>query len=94
LAFTARKAGTYFVGVTGYRNSAYNPVTGRNTVSGSTGTYELALSFGQSPSTNVVHMLGIRDAAPQQADLSAVAFAAFAREADQAPAGRPAGRRR
>lgn len=94
LSFTARTAGTYFVGITGYRNSTYNAVTGRNAMSGSTGAYEVVLSFGQTPSSNAVRMLGMRDAAPQQAGLSSAAFAAFAGAADTTPAARPAARRR
>jgi len=42
--FSALGAGTYYVGVSGDPNSAYDPLTGSGTVAGSTGAYVLAVA--------------------------------------------------
>jgi len=84
LVFTARKTGNYFVGVTGYLNSSYNPATGRNASPGSTGTYEIALLFGQSSNTIGINVLGFRNPVAERSSLNA-AFASFASEQDQSP---------
>lgn len=67
LVFTARTAGVYYVGVSGYGNSAYNPRTagsGRRT--GSTGVYQLAMWLAPSEARpgsrdQVIRMLGFAD---------------------------------
>lgn len=41
--YTFRTGGTYFVAVSGYGNSSYNPVTGVGDTNGSTGGYSLTL---------------------------------------------------
>lgn len=105
LAFAASATGTYYVGVSGYRNSTYNPVTGLNTAVGSTGAYEVAFAFGTLSRSNAVRPLGMRDEtlpspAPTRAlgvdhlRLAPGAFAAFALQAQDASAGRQAMRRR
>lgn len=98
LAFVAPAAGTYYVGVSGFRNSAYNPVTGLNAAAGSTGAYEVAFTFGATSRANAVRMLGMRDAAATPAaapvDRSWFAPAAFAVETEAGSAGHRATRRR
>lgn len=49
LAYTATVSGTYYVGVSGYGNSFYAPVTGGGTVAGSTGTYLVAFTRTVAP---------------------------------------------
>jgi hypothetical protein len=44
LEYTFSTAGTYYLGVSGYPNSAYNAVTGDGDVSGNTGDYTLILN--------------------------------------------------
>lgn len=45
LEYTATAAGTFYVGVSGYGNAAYNPATAGSGTSGSTGNYRLNLTF-------------------------------------------------
>ncbi len=45
LQYTFATAGTYYVGVSGYDNGAYNPRTGARQVAGETGTYRLQLTL-------------------------------------------------
>jgi subtilisin family serine protease len=45
LEYTATAAGTFYVGVSGFGNSAYNPATAGSGTSGSTGNYRLNLTF-------------------------------------------------
>jgi subtilisin family serine protease len=49
LAFVAPAAGTYFVGLTGYGNSQYQPSSGGSGRAGSTGGYRLDLTFAEVP---------------------------------------------
>ncbi|MFM1902830.1 MAG: hypothetical protein RLZZ440_730, partial [Planctomycetota bacterium] len=49
LAYTAAVSGTYFLGVSGYGNSIYSPLSGGNTRTGSTGEYTLALTRATPP---------------------------------------------
>ena len=44
LDFTFVSGGTFFLGVSGFGNSAYNAVSGANDVSGSTGSYTLVIT--------------------------------------------------
>ena len=88
LSFNATAAGTYFVGFSGYGNSAYNPVKGGLTRSGSTGGYEAAMTFGSTLSARSiegVRTLGIADPAP--ARQPAAAFAAYAADLQAAGQG-------
>ena len=49
LSFLATAAGTYYVGVSGYGNTSYSPVTGSGTAAGSTGPYTVRLSRASPP---------------------------------------------
>ena len=64
-----QKAGVFYVGVSGYRNSRYDARTGRGARDGSIGDYQLALTFGEVPArrraADVIRMLGFADAASQ-----------------------------
>ena len=101
LTFVAPAAGTYHVGVSGFRNSTYDPTTGRNTAAGSVGAYEVAFTFSPAPAVNGVRMLGVRDGALPPAAAPAdrtwfasAAFASLAMQTEAASAAQPAGRRR
>jgi hypothetical protein len=75
-----QRAGVFYVGVSGYRNSRYDARTSRGARDGSTGDYQLALSFGEVPArrrtADVIRMLGFADAAPQPQEPPAL-FAAL-----------------
>lgn len=43
LTYTAATPGVYYIGVTGFNNSTYNPVTGAGVVAGATGNYLLSV---------------------------------------------------
>jgi subtilisin family serine protease len=76
LAFTARTAGTYYVGVSGYGNSVYNPSRAGSGRAGSTGVYQVSFSFGAVPSRGrSVRTAGFRDSAAVAARHAA--FAAY-----------------
>ena len=64
-----QKTGYFHIGVSGYGNSRYDPQAARATRVGSTGRYELALSFGALPAgrrtADAIRMLGFADPAPQ-----------------------------
>ena len=49
LTFVASATGTYYVGVSGYGNSAYAPLTGAGAVAGSTGAYEVTMARRTAP---------------------------------------------
>ena len=75
ITFTATTAGTYYVGVSGAGNTAYNPRRGGSGRAGSTGRYEISLRFDAVPVTRRaggLHTLGSPDAAAVMGD----AFAA------------------
>ena len=44
LEYTFASAGTYYLGVSGFRNASYNPLTGVGDAAGSTGAYTLTLN--------------------------------------------------
>jgi len=101
LTFVAPTAGTYYVGVSGFRNSAYNPVTGRAVMLGSAGAYQAAFLLGKVPGDNSVRMLGMHDESfrptPMPTDrswLASAASAAFAAQTEAMWAGRQSTRRR
>jgi hypothetical protein len=77
LAFTARTTGTYYVGISGYGNSAYNPSRAGSGRLGSTGVYQVSFGFGAIPSRGggSVRMAGFRDTAAVAARHDA--FAAY-----------------
>jgi subtilisin family serine protease len=66
-----RQTAFFYVGVSGYGNSRYNPKWARTARLGSTGSYELALSFGDLPArrriaeTQAIRMLGFADTEQQ-----------------------------
>ena len=64
-----QKAGVFYVGVSGFGNSQYDPRTGRGAREGSTGAYQLALTFGELPArrraADAIRMLGFADAEPR-----------------------------
>ena len=68
LVIRPQKAGVFFVGVSGFRNSTYDAKTGRAARDGSTGVYQLALTFGHVPArrraADAIRMLGFADAEP------------------------------
>ena len=49
LLFLAASTGTYYVGVSGYGNTSYSPVTGGGTTAGSTGPYEVTFRRSLPP---------------------------------------------
>ncbi|MBW3541030.1 MAG: pre-peptidase C-terminal domain-containing protein, partial [Planctomycetes bacterium] len=49
LEFTFATAGTYFVGVSGFENYGYDPLTAAGAVAGDTGNYRLQLNVGTPP---------------------------------------------
>lgn len=57
---------TYYIGVSGSGNSAYNPITGTGTTDGSTGTYVLALSAATEPAITLTAPGSIREPMPGQ----------------------------
>lgn len=61
LDFTATTSGTYYVGVSGYSNFSYNPFTPGSGTSGSTGSYNIAVSI--NPGFNSNYGYGLVDAA-------------------------------
>jgi subtilisin family serine protease len=82
LVIRPQKAGVFYVGVSGYRNSTYDARTGRGARDGSTGTYQLGLIFGEVPArrraADTIRMLGFADAGPSpQPQSSQSAFAAI-----------------
>lgn len=57
IEYTFTTAGTYYVGVSGYANSTYNPLTGDGDTAGSVGGYELIahdLGLENDPPTDIV----------------------------------------
>jgi len=79
LVYTARTAGTYYVGVSGYGNSGYNPSRAASGRNGSTGVYQIALGFSAMPASTVsnsIRMMGSRDSDSLQFARQA-AFATF-----------------
>jgi hypothetical protein len=64
LIYTARTSGTYYVGVSGYGNAAYNPNRANSGRNGSTGVYQISLEFAAMPtgtSVGSIRMMGFRD---------------------------------
>ena len=75
LSLTTRTASTFYVGISGYGNSAYKPTRAGSGRVGSTGEYEVGFTFGSLPqrvpakTTAGIRLMGIQDAAstPMQA---------------------------
>ena len=55
LEYTFFTSGTYYLGVSGFGNANYNPITGTGDTTGSTGSYTLVVSPGL---TGFIHRLG------------------------------------
>lgn len=82
VSFTARRSGTYYVGISGYGNHVYRTTLAGSGRSGSTGVYELQLTFGADPArrSTVISVMGTPDAADRRVAL----FAAYAAHQDAA----------
>ena len=71
LAIRPRTTAVFYVGISGYGNSRYNPRLDRSARVGSTGFYQLAFSFGELPEQRMLaeaatlRMLGFADAEPR-----------------------------
>jgi hypothetical protein len=82
LVIRPRRAAFFYIGVSGYGNTRYNPKMARTARAGSTGSYELALSFGDLPArrrlaeTAAIRLLGFADS-ETQARTRQNLFAAF-----------------
>jgi hypothetical protein len=66
LSVVARTGGTFYVGISGYGNSAYSATRSGSGRVGSTGAYELALGFGAVPQrsgarSTAMRMMGAAD---------------------------------
>jgi subtilisin family serine protease len=82
VSFTARRSGTYYVGISGYGNHLYRTTLAGSGRSGSTGFYDLQLMFGADPTrrSTVISVMGTPDAADRRVTL----FAAYAAHQDAA----------
>ena len=74
LRFRASTAGTYFVGISGYGNSGYNPRRARSGRAGSTGVYQVQFALTGATANAGVRIAGFRDTA---AAARASAFAIY-----------------
>jgi hypothetical protein len=71
ISFTAKNAGVYYVGVSGFGNASYNPVKAGSGRNGSTGGYEIAFSLQSASQTgSMVTIMGFADG-PSGEDRSA-----------------------
>lgn len=84
VVFRAKATAFYFIGVSGYGNSRYNASRVGTARAGSTGSYELMLQFGptptrtKSPATQVFKAFGAPDPIPPRANQLAGLFGALA----------------
>jgi hypothetical protein len=67
LSVVTRTAATYYVGISGYGNSAYTATRAGSGRAGSTGSYEMAFTFGavaqrRGAKAAAMHMMGTPDA--------------------------------
>jgi hypothetical protein len=67
LSVITRTAGTFYVGISGYGNSAYTATRAGSGRAGSTGVYEVAFSFGAvaqrtGAKAAAMRMMGVADA--------------------------------
>jgi type IV secretory pathway TrbL component len=74
LTFRASTAGTYFVGISGYGNSGYNPTRAGSGRAGSTGVYQVQFALTGATANVGVRIAGFRDTA---AAARASAFAIY-----------------
>lgn len=61
LTFRASTAGTYYVGISGYGNSGYNPTRAGSGRAGSTGVYQARFAFTGATAGAGVRIAGFRD---------------------------------
>ncbi len=65
LAYTFTAGGTYYIGVSGYPNSDYNPKTGGGVVAGGTGDYRLVLNLDHGDALATALGTGLTTASPR-----------------------------
>jgi subtilisin family serine protease len=94
LRFTPKTTGTYYVGVSGYRNSSYNAVSGAGRRAGSTGTYEIQFGIAPAAPTQAAAIAAQRsvDRLSRSVPKQAAAFAAFAAQTASASSPAPSNR--
>ena len=95
LSVRATVAGTYYVGVSGYGNSSYNPNRAASGNRGSTGSYQVNFSFSSlAAAAGVARVAGFRDtAATAASQATAAAFAMYGANWNAALPAAPAGQR-
>lgn len=80
LSFTAGRTDIYFIGVSGYGNAWYRPTWAPSGWAGSTGVYQVAFTFGQSPAGragDAVRILGTPDGRERRRPPRFTAFATY-----------------
>jgi len=94
LRFTPKTTGTYYVGVSGYRNSSYNAMSGAGRRAGSTGTYEIQFGIVEPAATRAASIAAQRsaDRLSRPVPKQAAAFAAFAAQTAMASSATPSSR--
>lgn len=86
ISFTARSAGTYYVGVSGFGNSSYDQGRAGSGRNGSVGGYEIAFTIqAASQIGSTVTVMGFADAAPSRRSLSLQAAFAAMTDRDRPP---------
>ena len=96
LSVRATIAGTYYVGVSGYGNSSYNPSRAASGNRGSTGSYQVNFAFSSlAGAAGVARVAGFRDARPSMTlpQANAAAFAMYGVNWNAALPVAPAGQR-
>jgi subtilisin family serine protease len=87
LRFRASTAGTYFVGISGYGNSGYNPTRAGSGRAGSTGVYQVQFALTGATANVGVRIAGFRDtAAAARASAFAIYSANWSAAVPAAPA--------
>ena len=95
LRFRASTAGTYFVGISGYGNSGYNPTRAGSGRAGSTGVYQVQFALTGATANAGVRIAGFRDtAAAARASAFAIYGANWSAAVPAAPATAARPRRR
>jgi subtilisin family serine protease len=94
LRFTPKTTGTYYVGVSGYRNSSYNAMSGAGRRVGSTGSYEIQFGIAPAAPTQAAAIAAQRsvDRLSRSVPKQAAAFAAFAAQTASASSPAPSNR--
>ncbi|MFO0191176.1 MAG: hypothetical protein ACK54F_08005, partial [Planctomycetia bacterium] len=83
-----------YVGVSGYRNSSYNAMSGAGRRAGSTGTYEIQFGIVEPAATRAASIAAQRsaDRLSRPVPKQAAAFAAFAAQTAMASSATPSSR--